>query len=66
MDGMVSCEYLFQLNQATARPTVHSARAIDADPYPRGPDIAITAGLNTNAQTSDATTTVYCVPVDFW
>jgi hypothetical protein len=66
MDGMVNCEYFFQLNQATATPKVLITRAIDRDAYPSGLDMTITAGLNTNAKINDATTTVYCVPVDFW
>lgn len=66
MDGMVNCEYFFQLNHATATPKVLRTKAIDRDAYPNDPDMTITAGLTTNAKISDATTTVYCVPVDFW
>jgi hypothetical protein len=64
-EGMVNCEFLFQLIRAKTMQRTLAVAAIDSERYPTGRKTKTAAGLKIKAIASRATVPVYCVPVGF-
>jgi hypothetical protein len=65
IEGMESCDDLFQFIQAKVMQSALQVIAIETDTSPSGREVLNTAGLNTKATSKNATVVVYPVPVDF-
>jgi hypothetical protein len=65
MEGMESCEYFLQMNQANAIQSTLHATESDTDTNPSGREKNNAAGLIMKAAIRKVAVVVYPVPVDF-
>jgi hypothetical protein len=65
MEGIVSCEDLFQWTRAKVTHNALQASASERNKYPNGPSATNAAGMKMKATASKATVVVYWRPVDF-